>query len=403
MLRKEIPPTDGLPILWKDLLPWQHKTDLANALAHLLHIPVPALTCSGTVALIVALKTLQSIHPEKKQVIIPAWTCPLVPLAIEKIGLTVVLCDVKKDSFDFNLTELAAKSSANTLAILATHIAGLVCNLEAIKHIADQHRAFIIEDAAQAMGAQFQGQSVGLYGDIGFFSLAFGKGLTSAEGGVLFSKDPELHQKLNQACLDLPVLKHWEIKRTVELLGYTFLYHPSTLGLIYGHSLRAALKKHDDIAAVGDDFDQDDIPVHQLGLWRSRVAAAAVSRLPEHWLKAQTQAKKRIERLKQLPHIRVFEESTDHLSNFPFLLLLTDQAEITTAILDALWTHGLGVTKLFVRAISQYPALSHLKGNTPEANSFAQRSLSISNSAWLDDDTFDIIYTTIKKIVETDQ
>jgi hypothetical protein len=45
----------------------------------------------------------------------------------------------------------------------------------------------------------------------------------------------------------------------IELVGYTFLYRPSTLSLIYGNSLRRALKNNDEITAVGDDFDQSDI------------------------------------------------------------------------------------------------------------------------------------------------
>ncbi|MHA3049940.1 DegT/DnrJ/EryC1/StrS family aminotransferase [Acinetobacter sp. ANC 4639] len=397
----EIPPTNGLPILFRDLLSFGHKYDLASSIANLLQIPTPALTCSGTVALMVALKTLQSIHPKKNQVIIPAWTCPLVPLAIEKLGLTPIVCDLKKDHFDFDLNELALKTNANTLAIIATHIAGLVCDLAGIQHIADQHQTYVIEDAAQAMGAQYHHQSVGLFGDIGFFSLAFGKGLTSAEGGILFSKNPELQQKLHAACQDLPVLKDWELKRMIELVGYTFLYRPSTLSLIYGNSLRRALKNNDEITAVGDDFDQDDIPVHRLGQWRSQVAASAISRLPEHWQKAQHQARSRIKRLKQLPHLQVFEEQTDSRSNFPFILLLTDRPELAQAILAKLWTQGLGVTKLFVRAIHQYPNLAHLNTPLPQAESFAQRCLSISNSAWLNDDEFEKIYNIIENTIHS--
>lgn len=56
--------------------------------------------------------------------------------------------------------------------------------------------AAVIEDAAQGLGAFFGGRSVGLSGDIGFFSLAVGKGLTTYEGGVLFSRDPDLHAEL---------------------------------------------------------------------------------------------------------------------------------------------------------------------------------------------------------------
>ncbi|MHA3082379.1 DegT/DnrJ/EryC1/StrS family aminotransferase [Acinetobacter sp. ANC 5383] len=397
----EIPPTNGLPILFRDLVSFGHKYDLASSVANLLQIPTPALTCSGTVALMVALKTLQSMHPKKNQVIIPAWTCPLVPLAIEKLGLTPILCDLKKDHFDYDLNELALKTNANTLAIIATHIAGLVCDLEGIQHIADQHQTYMIEDAAQAMGTQYHHQSVGLFGDIGFFSLAFGKGLTSAEGGILFSKHPELQQKLHAACQDLPVLKDWELKRIIELVGYTFLYRPSTLSLIYGNHLRRALKNNDEITAVGDNFDQNDIPVHRLGQWRSQVAASAISRLPEHWHKAQHQARSRIQKLKLLSHIQVFEEQAESSSNFPFILLLADRPKLAHAILAKLWTQGLGVTKLFVRAIHQYPNLAHLNTSLPQAESFAQRCFSISNSVWLNDDEFDKIYSIIESTIHS--
>ncbi|ENV46363.1 hypothetical protein P255_00502 [Acinetobacter brisouii CIP 110357] len=400
-MNTEIPPTNGLPILFRDLLSFGHKYDLASSIANLLQVPTPALTCSGTVALMVALKTLQSIHPKKNQVIIPAWTCPLVPLAIEKLGLTPILCDLKKDHFDYDLNELELKTNANTLAIIATHTAGLVCDLAGIQHIADQHQTYMIEDAAQAMGAQYHHQSVGLFSDIGFFSLAFGKGLTSAEGGILFSKHPELQQKLHAACQDLPVLNNWELKRMIELVGYTFLYRPSTLALIYGNSLRRALKNNDEITAVGDDFDQNDIPVHRLGQWRSQVAASAISRLPEHWQNAQHQARSRIKRLKQLPHIQVFEEQTDSSSNFPFILLLADRPELAQAILAKLWTQGLGVTKLFVRAIHQYPNLAHLNTSLPQAESFAQRCFSISNSTWLNDGEFEKIYSIIENTIHS--
>ena len=68
------------------------------------------------------------------------------------------------------------------------------------------------------MGAFNGEKSVGLQGDIGFFSLAFGKGLTSAEGGLVFSKHPEIHRRLHQKAKELPKLKTWEIQRCLELL-----------------------------------------------------------------------------------------------------------------------------------------------------------------------------------------
>ena len=83
--------------------------------------------------------------------------------------------------------------------------------------------------------------------------------------------------------------------------------------------------------------------------------------------------------------------------------MLADRPELAHAILAKLWTQGLGVTKLFVRAIHQYPNLAHLNTFLPQAESFAQRCLSISNSAWLDDDEFEKIYSIIENTIHSYQ
>nr|WP_174505916.1 DegT/DnrJ/EryC1/StrS family aminotransferase [Acinetobacter sp. Marseille-Q1620] len=397
-MKPEIPPTNGLALYFKDLNPFNHQQDLASCISTLLNIPKPALTCSGTAALIIALETLKELYPQKTQVIIPAWTCPLVALAIEKIGLIPILCDLEKNHFKFDLHDLKQKNNTSTLAIIVTHFAGLVYDLTDLKYIAQQHNTYLIEDAAQAMGAKYNHQSIGLQGDIAFFSLAFGKGLTSAEGGILFSICPELQKKLHKKASKVPMLKDWEFKRSIELLGYTLLYRPSTLSWIYGHHLRKYLKENNEIAAVGDDFNQEDIPIHQLGKWRSHVAAHAANRLPEHWNQAHLQAKKRIEQLRKLPHLTIFDEESSTTATFPFILILAEHKKITDAILAALWTGGLGITKLFVRAIPDYPALKHLHSSVPNAIDFAERSFTITNSAWLDDQNFNKILKTIEMI-----
>jgi dTDP-4-amino-4,6-dideoxygalactose transaminase len=135
-MKKEIPPTNGLTINFRDLFPSARQTDLSTYLSHLLNIPQPSLTCSGTVALILALQTLEKRQPQRKQVIIPAWTCPLVALAIEKIGLTPVLCDIETNSLNFEIQQLQQLTNANTLAIVVTHFAGLVYDFSLVQEIA---------------------------------------------------------------------------------------------------------------------------------------------------------------------------------------------------------------------------------------------------------------------------
>ena len=399
-MKKEIPPTNGLSIEFNDLFYVEKKLDLSTQLAELLNIPKPALTCSGTVAFIIALQTLHAVQPERSQVIVPAWTCPLVALAIEKIGLTPVVCDLEPHGLGFDIYQLKQIINAETLCIVVTHYAGLVYDFKQIQEIALENQIFIIEDAAQAMGATIHQHSVGLIGDIAFFSLAFGKGLTSAEGGILFSKNSEINQKLHIAAQKLPILQSWEIKRTVELIGYSLLYRPSTLAMIYGNPLRQALKENDEIKAVGDDFDQNSIPIHQLGKWRSQVASRASTRLPNHWKQARIRAHNRIAQLKLLPNLDIMDEVENSESTYPFLICITQDAQSCQKILDQLWTSGLGITKLFVRSITHYPSLSHLSAQTPNAIEFASRSFTISNSEYLDDASFQKIYHTLENILK---
>ena len=106
MMNRELPPTNGLSIQFSDLFIRSNAVDLATRLSHLLNIPKPALTCSGTVAFIVALQTLKARQPQRYQVIIPAWTCPLVALAIEKIGLIPVICDLEENRLNFDIYHL---------------------------------------------------------------------------------------------------------------------------------------------------------------------------------------------------------------------------------------------------------------------------------------------------------
>ena len=398
-MKKEIPPTNGLSIELRDLFSFKKETDLSTQLSHLLNIPKPALTCSGTVAFIVGLETLQEIHPHKNQVIIPAWTCPLVALAIEKIGLMPIICDIEIDRLGFDIHQLKQLINANTLAIVVTHFAGLAYDFTQVQEIAKASHTFIIEDAAQSMGTTIQQQSVGLIGDIAFFSMAFGKGLTSAEGGVLFSQHAEIHQKLHENSKNLPVLRNWEIKRSFELIGYSLLYRPSSLAWIYGNPLRTALTNNDEITAVGDDFDLDSIPIHQLGKWRSQVASNASTRLVQHWKDAQNRAQKRIAQLQLLPNLHIFTETPTTQATYPFLICLVNDAITCKSILNQLWMSGLGITKLFVRSITQYPALAHLQANTPHATSFAERSFTISNSVWLDEESFQKIFKILEHIL----
>jgi dTDP-4-amino-4,6-dideoxygalactose transaminase len=396
-MSRELPPTAGLPLQLSDL--WPGRAPFADQVAAWLGIEQLQLECSGTAAMMVALKAMHGLRPQRDEVIVPAWTCPLVALAIHRAGLKLRLCDLAPNHFDMDVAQLCALGNAKTLAIVPTHLAGRVADVNAALDVAHRVGAYVLEDAAQALGAKQNGLSVGLLGDAGFFSLAVGKGLTLFEGGLLLTRDPVLRAAFaasHQANIHADTKMDWQ--RALELTGYALAYRPSLLAWAYGRPLRKALAANDPVAAVGDDFGPD-IPMHTVSDWRQSVGARALPRLPAFLDATRIQALRRVERLRRIPGITVFDDAQGQQGVWPFLLLtLPDQAR-RDAALKTLWTAGLGVSRLFIHALPDYGYLRDIVADAelPNARAFAARSLTITNSPWLDDATFEAICVELER------
>lgn len=396
-MSRELPPTAGLPLQLSDL--WPGSAPFADQVAAWLGVEHLQLECSGTSAMVVALKAMHGLRPQRDEVIVPAWTCPLVALAIHRAGLKLRLCDLAPNHFDMDVAQLCVLGGPRTLAIVPTHLAGRVADVNAALDVAHRVGAYVLEDAAQALGAKQSGLSVGLLGDAGFFSLAVGKGLTLFEGGLLLTRDPVLRTAFaasHQAHVHADAKMDWQ--RALELIGYAVAYRPSLLPLAYGRPLRKALAANDPVAAVGDDFGPD-IPMHTVSDWRQSVGSRALPRLPAFLDVTRTQALRRVERLRRIPGITVFDDAQGQQGVWPFLLLTLPDPARRDAALKTLWTAGLGVSRLFIHALPDYGYLRDIVADAelPNARAFAARSLTITNSPWLDDATFEAICLELER------
>jgi len=335
---------------------------------------------------------------------VPAYTCPLVPLAARLIpSLHVRVCDILPGGIDFDPQKLAAMCDERTLAVIPTHLGGRVADVETAIAAARNCGAFVVEDAAQAMGAFAQdGRSVGLRGDAGFFSLAAGKGLTTYEGGILVSRDSALRAELAATAREMlrfdPLLT---LRRNLELLGYWLLYTPSGLRLAYGRNLRKKLAAGDEAGAVGDRFHLADIPLHNLDALRLRVAANALIRLPGFLAAGRERAAERRERLTGLNGVLVIADRAGTDGIWPFFMVLLPAKEQRDRALQKLWRAGLGVSKLFVRALPDYDFLAPFTGrgdaeDCRNARDLADRMLTISNTPWLGETAFCRIVQELK-------
>lgn len=154
------------------------------------------LLSSGKAALTLILTTLSELSDGKDEVLIPAYTCYSVPSAVVKAGLKVALCDINPETLDFNYDLLPRTLSPKTLAVVPCHLFGYISDLDRLKTLAKDKGIYLVEDAAQAMGAEYKGQKVGTIGDVSFFSLGRGKNISVVEGGIILTNNETIARKL---------------------------------------------------------------------------------------------------------------------------------------------------------------------------------------------------------------
>lgn len=163
------------------------------------------LVSSGRAALTLILLSLKEAHPDRDQVLMPAFACYSVPSAIVRAGLRIVLCDIDPDTLDFDFEQLPEKlSNPRLLCVIPVHLFGLPADIGRLKRLLRDPAVTVIEDAAQAMGGEWQGEKLGTLGDVGFFSLGRGKALSAVEGGVILTDCDELGQRLRARVAALP-------------------------------------------------------------------------------------------------------------------------------------------------------------------------------------------------------
>ncbi len=395
----EVPPTAGLPLGVADLFA-RNEVSFEKSLESFLNVTAVQIECSGTASLIVALRAL-TLSSKRREVVVPAYTCPLVALAVLHCDLQPVLCDVRAAHFELDPIQLARVCNENTLALIPTHLGGRVADLTSVMDIAQQTGAYVIEDAAQSLGATLNNQAVGMIGDAGFYSLAVGKGLTLYEGGVLLAREENMRAQLRQTSNEIiptRVLSEW--RRSLELLAYAGLYRPSLLRLAYGWPLRRALQKGKLIDAVGDDFAVD-IPLHRVGRWRRQVGTHALRRLPQFLETLRAQALRRIQRLEAISGLTLLGDAANARGVWPFLMVLMPSEATRDAALRSLWPAGVGVSRLYIHALPDYAYLAgkFSESDVPNARDFAARLLTISNSPWLGETDFERICVTLAQCV----
>jgi dTDP-4-amino-4,6-dideoxygalactose transaminase len=141
--------------------------------------------------------------PNRVEIIVPGYTCYSVPAAIERAGLVPRLCDVDPVTLSPDLDSLTNVDFGRVLSIVSANLYGLpnaLCDLESV---ARRHGFFMLDDAAQALGARCGGRGAGSFGDIGLFSFDKGKNITTLQGGALVADSANFIEALDTAASEL--------------------------------------------------------------------------------------------------------------------------------------------------------------------------------------------------------
>ena len=152
------------------------------------HMPHAVAVSSGTAGLHLALVTLGI--GEGHEVILPSFTFIAVANAVLQVRATPVFAEI--DPVTLNLSPAAVEQAITprTRAILVVHTFGVPAEMDALQAIARRHHLALIEDACEAIGAEFDGQRAGSFGDLAVFGFYPNKQLTTGEGGAILARDP---------------------------------------------------------------------------------------------------------------------------------------------------------------------------------------------------------------------
>ena len=148
---------------------------------------------NGTIALQIAIKALE-LHGE---IITTPFSYVATTSSIVWEGCEPVFVDIHPNSLNIDPSKIEAAITENTAAILATHVYGNPCDIDAIDKLAKKHNLKVIYDAAHCFGTTYKGKSVLEYGDISTISFHATKLFHTVEGGAVITTDPELLRKMS--------------------------------------------------------------------------------------------------------------------------------------------------------------------------------------------------------------
>lgn len=305
--------------------------ELERRLCEYLEVEHMSLFCNGTIALLVALNALRINSGE---VITTPFTFPATAHVLYWNGIRPVFCDIDEATCNLEPNRIERLIGPDTKAILAVHVYGTPCDVDAIRAIADRHGLRVIYDAAHGFGVKYRGRSILEYGDLSMLSFHATKLFTTIEGGALVSRTAAQQHRIN-------FLKNFGIAGEEEVIG------PGING------------KMDEFQAA-------------FGLLHLRM-------VEEEMARRKAVATIYRERLAHVPGLRLLQESADTQPNYGYFPVLIDAGEYGTSrdeLFRVLRSCNIIARKYFYPLVSRASCYAALPSADPAKLPVAERTAS---------------------------
>jgi dTDP-4-amino-4,6-dideoxygalactose transaminase len=347
----------GAPITLADLGAWAGACFLAGAAEARLHDEVTRQfgvrhcfsTSTGRAGLTLLLRALRQLATaDRDEVVIPAYTCYSVAASVVKAGLRPRIVDVLPGTLDFDPEALERSDFSRVLAVIATNLYGIPNDLPALATMARARGAFLIDDAAQAMGASVGGRWSGTWGDAGLFSFDKGKSIAAIDGGLVVTDSTDIATAMREEMKGLAAPGAAASSVLVaKAVAYSALLRPS----LYGIPARIPQLE------LGKTIFSTDFPLERPSLPLVALAGTMMRRLAEFSSARRRNAELLRARLEQLPGLRTPQVmATAHPTFVRLPVLLPTRAARETALTE-LNRLGIGATGSYPQSLVDVPEL----------------------------------------------
>jgi dTDP-4-amino-4,6-dideoxygalactose transaminase len=341
------------------------KKEFAFALAEYIQAQRIFFSNSGTSSAFMILDALKKIS-DKKEVILPAYTASALMIAIQKAGLTPVLCDIALDDFNMDVRRLQNAVSPKTLCIFGVHMFGIISRvLKEAKHVFPS--VFVIEDCAQGLGSRIDEKSVGNLADASIFSFNRGKNLPTYGGGCAATSHAGLIKLFEDELKNIPRENGIAyLSLPLKITALSVAIRPFIYGLLSFF-----------ISQFKEQSPRADFNVKEYTSFQAAVALSVLRRLDEYSQKRYLNGMRLREGLKAIDGIMVpeiLENTKPAFNRFP---LVFKDLKRRDAVKKKLMSAGIDSSLMYMQPLHHIFDAGYKKDDFPNAGYFAGHLLTL--------------------------